>query len=171
MLCFLSNFGQSPSAAAYTLTTPGLPPGWEERKDAKGRTYYVNHNNRTTTWTRPIVQVQQVRGLAVLLALCMGLEPVFKLTRVWDPLVLSPPVAFLFRQQEEACCLFCAFYFCPPSCQLLPCLAFCCYIRMECISVLITPFQNLSWICNCHSSSPLPSLTPFFPPVLLCLSV
>uniref|UniRef100_A0A3P9K6X2 HECT-type E3 ubiquitin transferase n=1 Tax=Oryzias latipes TaxID=8090 RepID=A0A3P9K6X2_ORYLA len=46
----------SPSAAAYTLTTPGLPPGWEERKDAKGRTYYVNHNNRTTTWTRPIVQ-------------------------------------------------------------------------------------------------------------------
>ncbi|KAM4720217.1 E3 ubiquitin-protein ligase NEDD4-like isoform 4-T4 [Anableps anableps] len=46
----------SPSAASYTLTTPGLPPGWEERKDAKGRTYYVNHNNRTTTWTRPIVQ-------------------------------------------------------------------------------------------------------------------
>uniref|UniRef100_A0A3Q3SDL2 HECT-type E3 ubiquitin transferase n=1 Tax=Mastacembelus armatus TaxID=205130 RepID=A0A3Q3SDL2_9TELE len=46
----------SPSATAYTLTTPGLPPGWEERKDAKGRTYYVNHNNRTTTWTRPIVQ-------------------------------------------------------------------------------------------------------------------
>ncbi|KAF0031576.1 hypothetical protein F2P81_016131 [Scophthalmus maximus] len=46
----------SPSATAYTLTTPGLPPGWEERKDAKGRTYYVNHNSRTTTWTRPIVQ-------------------------------------------------------------------------------------------------------------------
>ncbi|XP_041914437.1 E3 ubiquitin-protein ligase NEDD4-like isoform X20 [Alosa sapidissima] len=45
----------SPSAA-YALTTPGLPPGWEERKDAKGRTYYVNHNSRTTTWTRPIVQ-------------------------------------------------------------------------------------------------------------------
>ncbi|XP_055521166.1 E3 ubiquitin-protein ligase NEDD4-like isoform X3 [Leucoraja erinacea] len=44
------------SAAAYTLTTPGLLPGWEERKDAKGRSYYVNHNNRTTTWTRPIVQ-------------------------------------------------------------------------------------------------------------------
>ncbi|XP_044029468.1 E3 ubiquitin-protein ligase NEDD4-like isoform X4 [Siniperca chuatsi] len=46
----------SPSANAYTLTTPGLPPGWEERKDGKGRTYYVNHNSRTTTWTRPIVQ-------------------------------------------------------------------------------------------------------------------
>ncbi|KAM8872698.1 E3 ubiquitin-protein ligase NEDD4-like isoform 2-T2 [Synchiropus picturatus] len=49
----------SPSGAAYTLTTPGLPPGWEERKDAKGRTYYVNHNNRTTTWTRPIVQLTE----------------------------------------------------------------------------------------------------------------
>ncbi|XP_067840029.1 E3 ubiquitin-protein ligase NEDD4-like isoform X5 [Heptranchias perlo] len=44
------------SSAAYMLTTPGLPPGWEERKDAKGRSYYVNHNNRSTTWTRPIVQ-------------------------------------------------------------------------------------------------------------------
>ncbi|CAN9504288.1 unnamed protein product [Ophioblennius macclurei] len=49
----------SPTATAYTLTTPGLPPGWEERKDAKGRTYYVNHNNRTTTWTRPIVQLTE----------------------------------------------------------------------------------------------------------------
>uniref|UniRef100_A0A9J7Z2Y4 E3 ubiquitin-protein ligase NEDD4-like n=1 Tax=Cyprinus carpio carpio TaxID=630221 RepID=A0A9J7Z2Y4_CYPCA len=45
----------SPSAT-YALTTPGLPPGWEERRDPKGRTYYVNHNNRSTTWTRPILQ-------------------------------------------------------------------------------------------------------------------
>ncbi|XP_058472773.1 E3 ubiquitin-protein ligase NEDD4-like isoform X6 [Solea solea] len=49
----------SPSSTAYTLTTPGLPPGWEERKDTKGRTYYVNHNNRTTTWTRPILQLTE----------------------------------------------------------------------------------------------------------------
>uniref|UniRef100_A0A8D2ZZ52 HECT-type E3 ubiquitin transferase n=1 Tax=Scophthalmus maximus TaxID=52904 RepID=A0A8D2ZZ52_SCOMX len=59
LLCSLSTLGQSPSATAYTLTTPGLPPGWEERKDAKGRTYYVNHNSRTTTWTRPIVQLTE----------------------------------------------------------------------------------------------------------------
>ncbi|XP_057215681.1 E3 ubiquitin-protein ligase NEDD4-like isoform X8 [Triplophysa rosa] len=45
----------SPSAN-YAITTPGLPPGWEERKDTKGRTYFVNHNNRSTTWTRPILQ-------------------------------------------------------------------------------------------------------------------
>ncbi|XP_061656487.1 E3 ubiquitin-protein ligase NEDD4-like isoform X4 [Syngnathoides biaculeatus] len=49
----------SPTVTAFNLTTPGLPPGWEERKDGKGRTYYVNHNNRTTTWTRPIVQLTE----------------------------------------------------------------------------------------------------------------
>ncbi|XP_077319075.1 E3 ubiquitin-protein ligase NEDD4-like isoform X23 [Lithobates pipiens] len=46
----------STPSVAYVHTTPGLPSGWEERKDAKGRTYFVNHNNRTTTWTRPIIQ-------------------------------------------------------------------------------------------------------------------
>ncbi|KAM8984068.1 E3 ubiquitin-protein ligase NEDD4-like isoform 7-T8 [Guaruba guarouba] len=46
-------------SVAYIHTTPGLPSGWEERKDAKGRTYYVNHNNRTTTWTRPIMQLAE----------------------------------------------------------------------------------------------------------------
>ncbi|KAG2471356.1 NEDD4 ligase, partial [Polypterus senegalus] len=35
----------------------GLPPGWEEKQDSKGRIYYVNHNNRTTTWTRPVNQI------------------------------------------------------------------------------------------------------------------
>uniref|UniRef100_A0A8C2XFI5 E3 ubiquitin-protein ligase n=1 Tax=Cyclopterus lumpus TaxID=8103 RepID=A0A8C2XFI5_CYCLU len=59
LLCSFSTLGQSPSATAYALTTPGLPPGWEERKDGKGRTYYVNHNSRTTTWTRPIVQLTE----------------------------------------------------------------------------------------------------------------
>ncbi|KAF4551761.1 PE3 ubiquitin-protein ligase hulA-like protein [Elsinoe fawcettii] len=30
-----------------------LPPGWERREDNLGRTYYVDHNSRQTTWTRP----------------------------------------------------------------------------------------------------------------------
>lgn len=30
-----------------------LPPGWEERQDANGRTYYVNHIAKTTQWERP----------------------------------------------------------------------------------------------------------------------
>ncbi|OMH85471.1 E3 ubiquitin-protein ligase RSP5 [Zancudomyces culisetae] len=30
-----------------------LPPGWEKRKDSEGRSYYLDHNTRTTTWKRP----------------------------------------------------------------------------------------------------------------------
>ncbi|KAJ2948784.1 hypothetical protein O0L34_g8041 [Tuta absoluta] len=30
-----------------------LPSGWEERQDANGRTYYVNHIARSTQWERP----------------------------------------------------------------------------------------------------------------------
>ncbi|XP_041984545.1 E3 ubiquitin-protein ligase Nedd-4 [Aricia agestis] len=30
-----------------------LPPGWEERQDANGRTYFVNHIARSTQWERP----------------------------------------------------------------------------------------------------------------------
>lgn len=30
-----------------------LPPGWERAVDAKGRTYYIDHNTHTTTWKDP----------------------------------------------------------------------------------------------------------------------
>jgi E3 ubiquitin-protein ligase NEDD4 len=30
-----------------------LPAGWERREDNLGRTYYVDHNTRSTTWQRP----------------------------------------------------------------------------------------------------------------------
>nr|CAI5867831.1 unnamed protein product [Callosobruchus analis] len=33
-----------------------LPDGWEERQDANGRTYYVNHMARTTQWERPTLR-------------------------------------------------------------------------------------------------------------------
>ncbi|XP_052392790.1 E3 ubiquitin-protein ligase NEDD4-like isoform X3 [Carassius gibelio] len=61
----------SPSAS-YALTTPGLPPGWEERRDPKGRTYYVNHNNRSTTWTRPILQQHPEDGASTSAAAAGG---------------------------------------------------------------------------------------------------
>ncbi|XP_066923959.1 E3 ubiquitin-protein ligase NEDD4-like isoform X2 [Clytia hemisphaerica] len=32
-----------------------LPEGWEERQDANGRIFFVNHTSRSTTWTRPTV--------------------------------------------------------------------------------------------------------------------
>ena len=34
-------------------TSAALPAGWEERQDANGRTYYVNHIARTTQWQHP----------------------------------------------------------------------------------------------------------------------
>jgi E3 ubiquitin-protein ligase NEDD4 len=30
-----------------------LPPGWEQRRDARGRTYYVDHNTQKTQWAPP----------------------------------------------------------------------------------------------------------------------
>lgn len=43
-----------------------LPPGWEVRRDPRGRVYYVDHNTRTTTWQRPdterLARFQHWRG-------------------------------------------------------------------------------------------------------------
>lgn len=41
----------TPSSGGAGILT--LPPGWEERQDANGRTYYVNHVARTTQWQYP----------------------------------------------------------------------------------------------------------------------
>lgn len=38
-----------------------LPAGWERREDNLGRTYYVDHNTRTTTWTRPAASGEEQR--------------------------------------------------------------------------------------------------------------
>ncbi|KAJ3332713.1 hypothetical protein HDU76_013326 [Blyttiomyces sp. JEL0837] len=51
--------GGSAPAPANAAATPAsdseepLPPGWESRTDTRGRTYYVDHNSRRTTWLRP----------------------------------------------------------------------------------------------------------------------
>jgi hypothetical protein len=34
--------------------------GWEERQDANGRTYYVNHVARTTQWQHPALNPGEV---------------------------------------------------------------------------------------------------------------
>ncbi|KAM2970145.1 hypothetical protein FF2_017151 [Malus domestica] len=42
------------SMSNYGGYTAPLPPGWEKRSDAvTGKTFYVDHNTRTTTWTHP----------------------------------------------------------------------------------------------------------------------
>ncbi|CAK9831167.1 E3 ubiquitin-protein ligase Nedd-4 [Anthophora retusa] len=38
---------------AEVAVNRSLPPGWEERQDANGRTYYVNHIARFTQWECP----------------------------------------------------------------------------------------------------------------------
>ena len=44
---------QPSSTSTFEDQQGRLPPGWERRVDNLGRTYYVDHNTRTTTWTRP----------------------------------------------------------------------------------------------------------------------
>ncbi|XP_037658767.1 NEDD4-like E3 ubiquitin-protein ligase WWP1 isoform X2 [Choloepus didactylus] len=45
--------GESVRQQTGNANTETLPSGWEQRKDPHGRTYYVDHNTRTTTWERP----------------------------------------------------------------------------------------------------------------------
>lgn len=45
--------GRAPHMNAFEDAQGRLPPGWERRQDNLGRTYYVDHNTRTTTWNRP----------------------------------------------------------------------------------------------------------------------
>lgn len=47
---------EHPVSPVVLPSSPQLPPGWEEKRDTKGRRYYVNHNTRTTTWVRPVIQ-------------------------------------------------------------------------------------------------------------------
>ncbi|XP_054277378.1 E3 ubiquitin-protein ligase Nedd-4-like isoform X2 [Macrosteles quadrilineatus] len=53
---------ETPAQAVYVPqgdeNFAALPPGWEERQDANGRTYYVNHVARTTQWERPTFNVE-----------------------------------------------------------------------------------------------------------------
>lgn len=37
----------------HRTNNASLPEGWEERKTADGRNYYVNHVSKTTQWSRP----------------------------------------------------------------------------------------------------------------------
>ncbi|CAJ0562339.1 unnamed protein product, partial [Mesorhabditis spiculigera] len=56
MSVHFSSGEQSPSTSSADPTTPPLPEGWEEREDANGRTFYVNHILRTTQWDKPTLE-------------------------------------------------------------------------------------------------------------------
>ncbi|CAF2013411.1 unnamed protein product [Rotaria magnacalcarata] len=49
----LVNHESNTSESVVPTPEAPLPRGWEARKDAAGRTYYVDHNSRTTTWHHP----------------------------------------------------------------------------------------------------------------------
>jgi hypothetical protein len=45
---------QQPLYPSYTQSqSPSLPPGWEIRYTAEGKPYYLNHLDKTTSWTLP----------------------------------------------------------------------------------------------------------------------
>ncbi|XP_077213953.1 sacI homology domain-containing protein / WW domain-containing protein [Tasmannia lanceolata] len=49
-----SSINRSSELGNYGGYIAPLPPGWEKRSDAvTGKTYYVDHNTRTTTWEHP----------------------------------------------------------------------------------------------------------------------
>jgi WW domain len=45
-----------------------LPDGWEEKTDVQGRTYYMDHNTRSTTWTRPVSTAPTPRSYGLVAA-------------------------------------------------------------------------------------------------------
>ncbi|KAK4018425.1 hypothetical protein OUZ56_000480 [Daphnia magna] len=53
---YVQGSSSTPEVANATTQSAPLPSGWEERQDANGRTYYVNHIARTTQWERPSIQ-------------------------------------------------------------------------------------------------------------------
>ncbi|XP_078677677.1 E3 ubiquitin-protein ligase NEDD4-like isoform X1 [Branchiostoma floridae x Branchiostoma belcheri] len=54
---------RQPQVQASSPSQPAMPQGWEERQDANGRTYYVDHNTRQTTWHRPSISQAPAGGL------------------------------------------------------------------------------------------------------------
>lgn len=43
----------STNSESSTSDIDDIPNGWEKRIDKYGRTFYIDHNTQTTTWTRP----------------------------------------------------------------------------------------------------------------------
>ncbi|XP_014800133.1 PREDICTED: E3 ubiquitin-protein ligase NEDD4 isoform X1 [Calidris pugnax] len=67
---------EQPAHPVLLPTSSGLPPGWEERQDEKGRSYYIDHNSRTTTWIKPVVQIAtEPSQLSAAQSISVGRQP------------------------------------------------------------------------------------------------
>ena len=89
------------SEAAPSDSLEPLPPGWEERTDQFGRTYYVNHNSRTTQWARPTSWASTLHFfLSCALSSPLLLSPFFFFPPpplpLLLPLVVFPLIVFFF---------------------------------------------------------------------------
>ncbi|KAF4536533.1 C2 calcium-dependent membrane targeting [Lasiodiplodia theobromae] len=56
-----SNTQRNAGYSAFEDAQGRLPAGWERREDHLGRTYYVDHNTRQTTWIRPASNVNEAQ--------------------------------------------------------------------------------------------------------------
>ncbi|KAK7732802.1 hypothetical protein SLS57_000745 [Botryosphaeria dothidea] len=56
-----SNTQRNTGYSAFEDAQGRLPAGWERREDHLGRTYYVDHNTRQTTWIRPAANVNEAQ--------------------------------------------------------------------------------------------------------------
>lgn len=55
----------SPSARQQDDELGPLPEGWEERVHSDGRTFFIDHNTRTTQWDDPRLSNPKIAGQAV----------------------------------------------------------------------------------------------------------
>ncbi|UJR33459.1 hypothetical protein I4U23_020904 [Adineta vaga] len=53
-----TNEHTDPPSPPIINASPPLPSGWETRIDQFGRPYFIDHNNKTTTWQRPTIVSQ-----------------------------------------------------------------------------------------------------------------
>ncbi|XP_031561093.1 E3 ubiquitin-protein ligase NEDD4-like isoform X1 [Actinia tenebrosa] len=51
------------SESLPAVEEPSLPAGWEERQDANGRTFYMDHTTRSTSWVRPRSEASHQQAL------------------------------------------------------------------------------------------------------------
>eukprot|EP01135_Chromosphaera_perkinsii_P011011 Nk52_evm45s2309 gene=Nk52_evmTU45s2309 len=63
-----SNLANSEAPRASTVDLANedlpLPDGWEERTDQNGRTYFIDHNTKSTCWTRPTASTSSSQSRA-----------------------------------------------------------------------------------------------------------
>ena len=56
-------------AAKATNIEEDLPAGWEVIRTSDGRVYYINHNTRTTSWTKPSLEPAPPTGYLIMVTI------------------------------------------------------------------------------------------------------